>query len=219
VEKAIISSGIEWERQEIMQGHSFELQKGKITILSPNRAIMDKFYAKEEIKRISLLRALPKSDYQLPVAKLIQNSFIEDSSLTNQASITLIFEFHDKRILFLADSVPSQIIEGFSVMGQKSTVQFTLVQVAHHGSKKNTNQELLELLDCSNFLISTNGSCYNHPDKECLARIMNYVDREKKIFFNYEEIKNAAIFSSEEIIKYKISQEVIESNGLDILSL
>ena len=37
------------------------------------------------------------------------------------------------------------------------------VKVSHHGSKANTNDELLSLLDCNNFIISANGRHHGLP--------------------------------------------------------
>ena len=58
------------------------------------------------------------------------------------------------------------------------------VKIAHHGSKANTDEALLNLIDSRKYLISTNGAQFRHPDKECLARIVKFA-KPDEIYFNY----------------------------------
>jgi hypothetical protein len=59
-------------------------------------------------------------------------------------------------------------------------------KLAHHGSRANTSKKLLERLACRRYLISTNGSQFEHPDRESIARIIQFGSEEKDILFNYE---------------------------------
>jgi hypothetical protein len=45
-------------------------------------------------------------------------------------------------------------------------------KVAHHGSKNNTSNSLLETVRCSTFLISTNGAIFHHPDHQTVSRLI-----------------------------------------------
>jgi hypothetical protein len=58
------------------------------------------------------------------------------------------------------------------------------VKVSHHGSKGNTSSALLKLIDSPRWLISTNGDKYEHPDQECVARIVK-IAHPRKMYFNY----------------------------------
>lgn len=64
------------------------------------------------------------------------------------------------------------------------------VKLSHHGSQHNTSPEFLKLIECQNYIISTNGSGHGHPDKRTLARI---ADRHphSTIWFNYRRVYNA----------------------------
>jgi hypothetical protein len=67
------------------------------------------------------------------------------------------------------------------------------VKVSHHGSLNNTSQELLSLVSCNNYLISTNGGAayHKHPSRETIARIVynsNRSEKEVNIYFNYDII-------------------------------
>ncbi|MFI1356199.1 hypothetical protein ACH4TV_21875 [Streptomyces sp. NPDC020898] len=51
-----------------------------------------------------------------------------------------------------------------------------VLKVAHHGSGRNISNDLLDLLDCDRYVISTSGARHNHPDDVALSRIL-YRDR------------------------------------------
>ena len=87
--------------------------------------------------------------------------------------------------------------------GQWATVpgsirlKLDLFKLSHHGSKGNLSPELLTLIDCTRFAISTDGTRHNFPDPEAIARILvNDPDREKMLYFNYRQ-ENAALWSAD----------------------
>jgi hypothetical protein len=60
------------------------------------------------------------------------------------------------------------------------------VKVAHHGSKNNTDEELVSLIESPRFLFSTNGAQFKHPDEESIARIVNgAAGQPVTLYFNY----------------------------------
>jgi hypothetical protein len=63
------------------------------------------------------------------------------------------------------------------------------VKLSHHGSKYSLSKEFLSLIDCQQFLISTDGSRYGLPHKATLARILTHPKRNPKqlirFSFNY----------------------------------
>jgi len=64
------------------------------------------------------------------------------------------------------------------------------LKLSHHGSKNNVSKGLLDLLDCSKFLFSTNGQQFKHPNPEGVARVIKYGRTSgapnPKLFFNYK---------------------------------
>ena len=54
--------------------------------------------------------------------------------------------------------------------GEKLTLH--AFKLSHHGSKGTLSPTLLDRLDCARFLISTDGSRHDHPDREAVARIL-----------------------------------------------
>jgi hypothetical protein len=57
--------------------------------------------------------------------------------------------------------------------------------VSHHGSHGNTSPELLSLVDCRRYLISTNGQKFNHPHRPTISRIVKLGGPRAELFFNY----------------------------------
>jgi len=61
-------------------------------------------------------------------------------------------------------------------------------KVSHHASQNNVSTDLISLLDCSRYLISTNGDHFYHPDREAIARIIKHGKHsggDPELIFNY----------------------------------
>jgi beta-lactamase superfamily II metal-dependent hydrolase len=108
---------------------------------------------------------------------LADADFDEDSTVPNGSSIAFLAEYDKKAVLFTGDAHPSTLITGIQQLLRKrrqARLPLDAFKISHHGSKNNTNRELLDLVECQRFLISTNGSFYKHPDQEAIARILKY---------------------------------------------
>lgn len=99
-------------------------------------------------------------------------------------------------ILFLGDAHPKFLEQSLSSKGysKHNKLKVDFVKISHHGSKNNTTNNLLDMIDCDNFVISTNGgnSFHTHPDRETIARIIHHPERitskyckKRKIYLNY----------------------------------
>ena len=44
---------------------------------------------------------------------------------------------------------------------------------------------LLQLIDCDQYLISTNGNHFAHPDREAVARVIKYGGANPQLYFNF----------------------------------
>lgn len=200
----------------------------KITVLSPTIEGLEDFkkkWSSEEIKKKKKgLIAAHGDDYDSNVEKLADNSFKEDNSLTNKVSITFIFQHNDKSILFLADSYPSTVVNSLKKKGysKENKLKVDYVKVSHHGSKFNTNFELLEIIDCTNFIISADAkNKHYHPHKEMLARILKNPERKPdetiNFFFNYDNDKIRSIFKKSDLShNFKCFYPKDDTNGYKI---
>jgi len=163
--------------------------------------------AQEKEKKVLLKKDISGGD--IDIAKLSDAEVIEDASPTNGSSISFVLEKDDKKLLFLADSHPSLILENLKLhySEEELPIEFDIIKLSHHGSITNTSKELLEIIDSRNYIISSNGSRYGHPDIETIARIIN---REstfiRNLHFNYPPIFIHEI--NNETLKEKYSFEI-----------
>ena len=202
----------------ILAGDEVEIDCAKFKILSPSPEQVKRML--EQIIQIDGNTIYPydstrkketagsNADFQLSIDEVLKNSFVEDSKIANCSSIAFIFEYKDFKILLLGDSVPSQIINALNNLGYSETnkLQLSICKLSHHGSNRNTSDQLLELIDCNNFIISSdwNGP---RPGKECLSRIAVNIKGKKIFYCNYP---HKSVFTESESAQYNIIFEDIE---------
>ncbi|MCX2485698.1 MBL fold metallo-hydrolase [Pedobacter sp. MR2016-24] len=180
----------------------------EIELLSPTSVILDKlqekwlglsdeYEAKLETRQIS-----ESKPSQIPRGELLQLANADDTpektilaDVFNSSSIAFVLRTFDLKILFLGDSHPHQIMleldKTYSITNKLSV---DLVKISHHGSKNNTMNCILDVLDCDRYIISTNGgsSDHTHPDRETIARVVHHpyrvnygYEKTRKIYLNY----------------------------------
>ena len=128
-------------------------------------------------------------DGPIVVPELVEVPFDADESEPNGSSISFLAEHDGKSVLFAADAHAPQLAASLRrLMTDRGIDALTLdaFKMAHHGSARNNSFDLLELLDCPRYLISTNGSRHHHPDPEALARVIDLRGRTAEFYFNYE---------------------------------
>lgn len=180
----------------------------KIAVLSPgDDQLGDLFrkWEKEETRLLAKKRDTKKTstgtDYDLLIKDFDVNSFSEDSSEENSSSIAFILSYRGKSVLFCADAHPSVICQSLKDLGysESNRLMLAVMQVPHHGSKYNTNGELIRLTDTKRFVISANG--YNRsglPNKETMARIIHHCGKPKPEFHLTDKNKRTEnIFASD----------------------
>jgi beta-lactamase superfamily II metal-dependent hydrolase len=199
-EKKIKNLGI-WKEKVIKSGDFYEFSGARVDILSPSNESLKKLLYKWKIEKP---KSFPTSsrgnDYNKTFSELLVNDdFREDNSKHNGSSIAFILSFEDKKLLLLGDAHPSVVIEGIKKLGYstQSPLKVDYVKLSHHGSKANTNYDFLSLIECDNYIISTDGTRHNLPNKTTLARIAKK-NPKSNFLFNYESLINK-VFSSEEL--------------------
>lgn len=111
-----------------------------------------------------------------------------DTSPANGSSISFVLKYKGRKMLFLGDSHPQLIRTELQSLfkNNDSSLFFDLIKVSHHGSHRNNSKALLEIMDSSIYLISTNGGKNKHPNKETIARIVcRESEEERNLVFNY----------------------------------
>lgn len=127
------------------------------------------------------------------VARLAAAPFVADDAPANGSSIAVLAEYGRRRCLFAADAFASVLADGLArLAGERrvSTLAVDLCKLPHHGSRKNLDRGLLARMRCHNYLISSDGSRYGHPDAETLARVVADGRTHPTLFFNYRSRAN-----------------------------
>lgn len=126
------------------------------------------------------------------IDKLVDEPFQEDTSRANGSSIAFLLEFAGKRCLFAGDAFASDLEEGVRRLAEKEgqgRLAVDALKLSHHGGHKNTSPDLLALLDCPTFLFSTDGSYYDHPRPQTVARVIRSAQN-PLLAFNYRSEEN-----------------------------
>lgn len=112
----------------------------------------------------------------------------DDSSSTNRSSIAFCLRICDHAMLFPGDAAAKDLLPALREWRKKTghSLCFDLIKLPHHGAFGN-NCALFDEVDAKAFLISTDGTWYQHPDKETLARIVaRPTEVQRLLVFNYE---------------------------------
>lgn len=188
-----------WKRELIKSGDKFSVLGVEFQILSPNPSTLKSLLKKWEKEEPDSLDTTTKNDYDKTLREHIDldHNYSEDNSAHNGSSISFILSFKEKNLLLLGDSFASVIVESLKNLGYNAIdkkLKLDLVKLSHHGSQDNNNKELLSLLDCDHYVISTNGDTHCHPHKRLIARLVN-LNPKCYVYFNYPELIDDIITS------------------------
>lgn len=183
-----------WDKEIILKGNNEEVNGAKIQILSPTNKKLEKLLTEFKKPKHKYFTSGAESDWNISLSDFIkeENSkeykFDEDDSIPNGSSIAFVLTFNEKNYVFLGDSHPTDIIESLTVNHSKENPLIAeFLKVSHHGSCRNTNKELLEIIKTDNYIISSDGTSDNLPNKRTFARIVNE-NPNATIHFNYEKL-------------------------------
>ena len=216
----ITSNGLPWNKWQkgkaIVRADnaapSVSLRGGmKITLLSPTKAKLLKLAdtwktldtglainAADPTEALRPIGAEQTSEDVAWLASAQNHPFNEDAAAPNGSSIAVLAEFAGKVALLGADAHPSLLEQAIQTLlasaGNASVAKklhLDAFKVSHHGSQNNLSPSLLQLISCRNFLISTNGAVFNHPDRVAVARIIESGAKPPQLWFNYRSEDNA----------------------------
>ncbi|MBS0494239.1 MAG: hypothetical protein JSS31_09850 [Proteobacteria bacterium] len=142
-----------------------------------------------------LLGSTPELD------QLLQKQSKPDNAAANGSSIAFLAECGGKSCLFLADAHPDVICASLQrLLAARGLDRLAVdaVKLAHHGSKGNTTDALMALIDSPRFLFSSNGAQFGHPDREAVQRVIaRSAHASPTLFFNYLSDRNREWQSAE----------------------
>lgn len=178
---------------------SFKLPGGMtLTLLSPDRDKLTRLIPvwEKECRTAGIVPgASPKASERrgvesfgaIDVEQLAATTFSADPGAPNGSSIAVLAEHDGKRALLSGDAHVDRLIASIKTFKSGARrLKLDAFKVAHHGSEHNLSRELVELIDCPRYLISTNGSYFKHPTAAAVARVIKFGGKKRTLFFNYK---------------------------------
>lgn len=176
----------------------------ELTVLSPTRKQLERLRPAwdQEVRKAGLdPQTVPEEPQELPagiqpmgplnVDALADSEFNEDKAPANGSSIALLLRYRNKSILLAGDAYPSTLRQSLQTLGAPNQrLSVDVFKLPHHGSRNNLDQELLKALACRQFVVSTNGAYFRHPDREAIARIVKHGGADAQLAFNYRTKHN-----------------------------
>jgi beta-lactamase superfamily II metal-dependent hydrolase len=110
-----------------------------------------------------------------------------DRAVANGSSIAVIFEHGGHRLLLTGDAFPGVLTSSLQRVDNDKPLDIDLFKLPHHGSIANITSEMIDVVNCEQFAISTNGSHFRHPDDRAIDTLLNAVpeDSNPRLWFNY----------------------------------
>lgn len=192
--KHIIEGGGNVEGQETL----FELVERLVAMKRENYAIMEPVKTGGETTSFS--------DAKLKEAYDFTPKGISDE---NTASIALMWEYGDKKVLFMGDAEPDDVADSIKGKYGEGELEVEAIKVSHHGSKHSTSKRLMMQVDSGHFFF-TGGNLKDKPSLEAIVKVVNRGDKkERTLHFNNTENTIVKAMSSEQCTaireKYNIS--------------
>lgn len=113
-------------------------------------------------------------DEDVDIEQLAKSAFKKDTSPANASSIAVLAEYDGKRCMLTGDAYATDLEESVKLIAEEDgeeRVQVSALKLSHHGGRKNTSSALLKRLACQYYMFSTDGSYYDHPHAESVARV------------------------------------------------
>lgn len=193
------SGPLTW-RDDIEEGVVRDLPFARIEVISPTSEVRHLVIKEQETEGQLMLKASRKNAKDLGTKLDVLANHIpqepnlsRQNELSNASSISFVLRCDDLILLMLGDSYPKNVESFLRSMGfsEDHPLVVDFVKVSHHGSRNNTSNELLNIIKCNQYIISTNGGngLSNHPDRIAIAHILCHSNRDKAeavhLFFNY----------------------------------
>lgn len=200
----------------------YDLGFCEIQVLSPTLESLKVNAEKYKEKVATIASTRVEADAKIALEELAskENTPRKDGEdIINRSSIAFTIEAEGKTLLMMGDADPWIVCAKLRELGYsaENPLKVDMMKVSHHGSRNNTCNELLSVLDCNNYIISTNGGYGNtyHPDREALAKLLCHPNRNKekllKLYFNYSqkeiEQRTGVLLTDEEKKKYNCKVE------------
>lgn len=166
-----------------------------LTVLAPNKTSYKEFLLASGKTPESFVDELNKKSYkkvELEEETYDENGTInwfdeEETSKVNQTSLILSLKIGEEYFLLTGDAGKETLTNALNyyekLHGSYSSRDFTVVQLPHHGSRKNINPDILNRFSPASYIISCppNGMKEGHPSRRLINKILE-IKKDSKIF-------------------------------------
>lgn len=167
---------------QIVVGKEEAFDWGKIIVIAPNSSDHNIIATKITAN----LNNKENTNYHKNIKSLVADGWsVDEVTPENDASIAILLHTNDEENnLFLGDANIDTVMTTISNLKDFGTpLHCKWVKLSHHGSKNNFKPEFLNLVEAENYIFSSNGDYYGHPDKEVVAELIDRTDA--TLWFNY----------------------------------
>ena len=147
------------------------LRKGTLTSVPPGLAPMGP-------------KVPPVLEDREDLHQLAATHTVPDDSEANGSSIALLLQYEGLALLLAGDAFAGDLLEGIAAASPTEPLRLDGFKLPHHCSQRNVLRELVEAVDCEQWLVSTDGTQLRHPDPVALARIISHSRRPTRLAFN-----------------------------------
>lgn len=137
----------------------------------------------------------------IEVIKKGEDVFERDRSITNKSSLSFVIEYKSNSVLFLGDSHEDDVV---ATLKNYKSINFKAVKLSHHGSEKNTSNELLSLIGKVDYILCGDKSCHAHPNRKTISRILCF-DNSPNFHLSADNIELKEIFAECEREGFKVN--------------
>lgn len=193
IEKYLYSiDPVKWKKHGlVLAGECMMCGEAKLRFITPSVEALQKYYGQRItgwISKRTELKELPLSDFFGKIA--LSEKKDRQRDVINGASVSFEMIYRDRHYLFLGDITPEEFELPFEEYLKREQIQeFSLVKLAHHGSRKNTTMRLAAHLRSKCYVICTDGNNHELPDKMTIAKLLSARDSQENIsfLFNYDK--------------------------------
>lgn len=195
-------SPLKWDFYVLNNYKDETIDFADIDVINPRADLLEKFiieykaeYAKEKGEDNLSEKRNSVKDIDITMQELAKRPKTTGnpniySELANMVSISMVIRCDSFSMLALGDSFPQEIYQSLIERGysKEKKLKVDYVKMPHHGSAENISNNLLDIIDCSNYIISTNGGKgYRHPHREALANVLCHPERDysRTVYFYF----------------------------------
>src|SRR4029077_2296906 len=93
------------------------------------------------------------------------------------SSIAVLAEYGGKALLLTGGAHPGLAVAPIAAPHEQrglagERLHLDALKLSHHGSANATTKEFLDTIDCSHYLVPTDGTLFYHPDRAAIARVL-----------------------------------------------